>query len=169
MASRSKDMTQNAFARGLTDFHHHSNRISEHEWALNIQSTPMHFFFFLIRIIKMCKVIWKSKYEKTTNWVLQICSQKNYRRYKTYRKRRIEFCNQGKRNEAAYALQNLELNHWNFLESLMLLRKYDVTLNFHSEKTIIDSKKTHEAGSKRGTNFLSLFTKATVNLYNFGC
>lgn len=74
------------------------------------------------------------------------------------------FLFRGRENEAAYALENENLDHGNFLEILILLSKYDVTLKTFLQKVIKRSKSSSERGNKQRTgNFLTFFSKTTVN------
>jgi len=68
-----------------------------------------------------------------------------------------------KNNEAAYKLINQSLDHGNFLEMILLLGKYDPILNAHLEKSIKNSIKSHNAGSKQGEGFVNFLSKTTVN------
>ncbi|CAI6346479.1 unnamed protein product [Macrosiphum euphorbiae] len=58
------------------------------------------------------------------------------------------------KHEAAYALRNVEENHGNFLELVMLNAKYDTILNEHVNKSITLSVK---ANSKKGRESLITF------------
>ena len=57
----------------------------------------------------------------------------------------------GGKHEAAYSLENMELDHGNFLEIIMLLSKYDVCLQEHVSNCIKTSKMQHETGKGRGS------------------
>lgn len=67
--------------------------------------------------------------------------------------------------ESAYTLENENVDHGNFLEILMLLSKYDLTLKNHLNQTIELSKKRHDkVGSSRGRgDLISFFSKTTLN------
>lgn len=67
--------------------------------------------------------------------------------------------------ESAYSLENEDVDHGNFLEILMLLSKYDLTLKNHLNQSIELSKKRHDkVGSSRGRgDLLSFFSKTTLN------
>lgn len=67
--------------------------------------------------------------------------------------------------ESAYTLENENVDHGNFLEILMLLSKYDMTLKTHLNQSIELSKRRHDkAGSSRGRgDLISFFSKTTLN------
>ncbi|KAL4105165.1 hypothetical protein QTP88_020437 [Uroleucon formosanum] len=65
------------------------------------------------------------------------------------------------KHEAAYALRNVEENHGNFLELVMLIAKYTI-LNQHVNKSITLSEK---AKSKKGRGSLIIFNG--IGLFNF--
>ncbi|KAM4795991.1 LOW QUALITY PROTEIN: zinc finger MYM-type protein 1-like [Rhinophrynus dorsalis] len=67
--------------------------------------------------------------------------------------------------EAAYTLENEELDHGNFLEILLLLSKFDPLLKNHLDTVIKKSKKRHESAtcSKGCGGFVTLISKTTVN------
>lgn len=69
----------------------------------------------------------------------------------------------GKRNEAAYSLKYEELNHGNFLETIMLLAKYDPLLSAHIDEAAAKSQALHDKGSKQGGGTYSFLSKTTVN------
>lgn len=70
----------------------------------------------------------------------------------------------GHLNEAAYTLENEDIDHGNFLEILILLSKYDLIVKDHLDKIIDQSKRKHERGVKQRTgNFLTFISKSTIN------
>lgn len=54
----------------------------------------------------------------------------------------------GKRNETAYTLDDLHVNHGNFIELFLLQRKYYVTFNSHLTGAIENNKKSLIGDSK---------------------
>ncbi|CAI6368942.1 unnamed protein product [Macrosiphum euphorbiae] len=73
----------------------------------------------------------------------------------------------GKRNEAAYLLNNESVDHGNFLELIILLSKYYVVLNEHLNSVKKKSENQHNRNSKGRGNlvtFLSHYT--TDNIIN---
>lgn len=69
----------------------------------------------------------------------------------------------GKRNEAAYTLKDENVNHGNFLETILLLAKYDPLLQNHINEAAVKSCKSHDAGSKQGGGISTFLSKTTVN------
>jgi len=68
-------------------------------------------------------------------------------------------------NEAAYTLDNDELDHGNLLEILMLISKFDPVLNNYVQKCIDKSKKIHEKQNSKGRgNLVSFLSKTTANV-----
>lgn len=68
-------------------------------------------------------------------------------------------------SESAYTVEIENVDHGNFLEILMLLSKYELTLKNHLNQTIELSKKRHDkVGSSRGRgDLISFFSKTTLN------
>lgn len=67
--------------------------------------------------------------------------------------------------EAAYTLEDKNLDHGNFLEILLLLSKFDPLLKNHLDTVIKKSKKKHQGAtsSKGRGGFVTLISKTTVN------
>lgn len=69
----------------------------------------------------------------------------------------------GKHNEAAYTLHNDSIDHGNFLDILLLLKKYDVVLHEYLDNIIKKSQVSHNSGNKTRGGLLTLISKTTVN------
>ncbi|KAL4088595.1 hypothetical protein QTP88_023684 [Uroleucon formosanum] len=69
----------------------------------------------------------------------------------------------GKRNEAAYLLNNESVDHGNFLELIILLSKYDVVLNEHLNSVIKKSEKQHNCNSKGRGNLVTFLSHYTTD------
>ncbi|KAL4090127.1 hypothetical protein QTP88_025026 [Uroleucon formosanum] len=70
----------------------------------------------------------------------------------------------GKRNEAAYSLNDHNLDHGNFLEIMILLSKYDPIICEHFN-TIINKSEKKQKQNKRGRgSFLTFLSKNTVQV-----
>ncbi|KAJ3645913.1 hypothetical protein Zmor_023532 [Zophobas morio] len=70
----------------------------------------------------------------------------------------------GNLNEAAYSLENENIDHGNFLEIVLLISKYDIIFKKHLDVIIKASKRAHEKGNTRRTgNFLTFLSKTTIN------
>ncbi len=66
-------------------------------------------------------------------------------------------------NEAAYTLDDCNIDHGNFLEVLVLLSKYDVCLKEHLKECIEKSKKIHQTGAKGRGSLVLLLSPRTIN------
>lgn len=64
--------------------------------------------------------------------------------------------------DAAYKLENLDIDHRNFLEIILLLSKADLCLKEHLEECINKSKRLHESGAQQGRGSLVTLMSATT-------
>ena len=70
----------------------------------------------------------------------------------------------GKQSEAAYTLDEDNIDHGNFLELIILLGKYDVCLKEHLTECIAKSKRMHQSQQARGRGAaITFLSKTTVN------
>lgn len=67
------------------------------------------------------------------------------------------------KNEAAYSLKEKAVDHGNFLELILLLKRYDVPLQEHVDHCIQKSEHQHETGGRGRGALLTLLSKTTVN------
>lgn len=156
----------NTFITGLNDWRHVHQRIKEHENSKN------HNF---------CSEAYLLHFQKKDIGNLLFVNQNRLQREEVKKCRQvldriinviklIGKCGlsiRGKRNEAAYLLNNESVDHGNFLELIILLSKYDVVLNEHLNSVIKKSEKQHNRNSKGHGNlvtFLSHYT--TDNIIN---
>lgn len=65
-------------------------------------------------------------------------------------------------NEAVYTLNDHTIDHGTFLETVILLSKYDPILKLHVDSSIDKSKLCHNSGSKQGDGTLTFLSKTTV-------
>ncbi|XP_050065875.1 uncharacterized protein LOC126554927 [Aphis gossypii] len=70
----------------------------------------------------------------------------------------------GKRNEAAYSLNDNNLDHGNFLEIMILLSKYDPIICEHFNTIINKSEKKQKQNKKGRGSFLTFLSKNTVQV-----
>lgn len=66
-------------------------------------------------------------------------------------------------NEAAYMLDDSNIDHGNFLEMILLLSKYDVCLKEHLKECTEKSKKLHQTGATGRGSLVTLLSKRTIN------
>lgn len=69
----------------------------------------------------------------------------------------------GSQSEAAYTLEDISVDHGNFLELILLISKYDTCLQEHVSDCIEKSKRLHQTGGKGRGSLLTLISKNTVN------
>lgn len=69
--------------------------------------------------------------------------------------------NEGYTHEAAYDFENMNVNHKNFLELILLLSTYDVCLQEHVSDCIDKSKK--QIGHKGRGSLVTMMCKPSVN------
>ena len=69
----------------------------------------------------------------------------------------------GDKEEWAFSLENIAVNHGNVLELILLLSRYDICLQQHVNSCIEDSKKQHETGAKGRGALVTLLSKETIN------
>lgn len=130
----------NTFIKGVTDWKHLYNRIEEHERSNSHQnSVDAHLL--------------KKNHSSVDS--LLTYGQRNLRKGQVINHRQIlvrvidvvkligkrGLSYRGKSNEAAYTLNNDNLDHGNFLEIITLLGKYDSTLKNHLDTAIKKSEK----------------------------
>lgn len=157
---------KNIFMRGLTDFRHHYTRIQEHEKSSEHSKNAEAFFLDQQNanveqlMENECLSLRRQQVQTRRDVMKRIIDV-----LKVIGKCGLSF--RGKRNEAARTLDDPDVNHGNFLELLLLLRKYDVTLNSHLTEAIENSKNSSINGSdsnkKRRGNLLTLISKTTAN------
>lgn len=69
----------------------------------------------------------------------------------------------GQQSEAAYTLDDHNIDHGNFLELIILLGKYDVCLKEHLTECIEKSKKMHQSQARGHGAAVTFLSKTTVN------
>lgn len=154
----------NVFTLGMSTWTHVYQRIKEHEnskchnrcteaYFLNHNKKNIDFLLFSNQLSKRKETVKKNRQilERVIDAV------------KLIGKRGLSY--RGNYHEAAYTLDNSSLDHGNFLEILLLIRKSDVVLNEHLETVIKKSKASHESGNKNRGGLLTLISKTTVNLF----
>lgn len=68
-----------------------------------------------------------------------------------------------KKCEAAYILNNSNLDHGNFLEMVLLVSKFDPILQGHLDIVIKKSATIHNSGSKQGGGLVTFLSKTSIN------
>lgn len=68
-----------------------------------------------------------------------------------------------KKCEAAYTLNNSNLDHGNFLEMVILVSKFDPILQWHLNIVIKKSATIHNSGSKQGGGLITFLSITTIN------
>lgn len=73
------------------------------------------------------------------------------------------FSYRGDKEEGAFSLENIAVNHGNVLELILLLSRYDICLQQHVNTCIENSKKQQETGAKGRGALVTLLSKETIN------
>lgn len=69
----------------------------------------------------------------------------------------------GTKFEAAYTWDNIAVDHGNFLEMILLLSKFDVSLQEHVNECVQKSQSLNKTGVKGRGSFVTLLSKTSVN------
>lgn len=148
---------------GMCEWRHVYQRISEHE-KTSIHEKCCEAYFMFTKNRSVDKLLFNEHIEKHSKKVInnrQIIDR-IINILKLIGNRGLSY--RGHLNEAAYSLDNEDIDHGNFLEIFMLLAKYDIILKEHLDKIIKQSKRIHESGAKqRIGNFTTFISKTTVN------
>eukprot|EP00102_Acyrthosiphon_pisum_P019919 XP_016657129.1 PREDICTED: zinc finger MYM-type protein 1-like [Acyrthosiphon pisum] len=152
----------NTFTRGLNDWRHVHQRIKEHENSKNHNfCSEAYFLHFQKKDIGNLLFVNQNRLQREE---VKKCRQVLDRIINVIKL--IGKCGlsiRGKRNEAAYLLNNESVDHGNFLELIILLSKYDVVLNEHLNSVIKKSEKQHNCNSKgRGNLDISVMDQCSI-------
>lgn len=150
------------FITGNTDWRHIYSRVIEHEKSKSHRlCVDAYILYNNSASVDSLVIYGQSSVRK---------SQVNARRQILYRiidvikligKRNLSY--RGDQSEAAYTLNDVDVDHGNFLEMIILLGKYDPVLRFHLDTVIVKSAKSHENKSKQGGGNVTFLSKTTVN------
>jgi len=156
----SKVSDYSTFTSGMSDWKHTYQRISEHEnsaghkscaeaYLMSVRGTSI---YSEVQTMRNKQVIERRKVLERVIDVIMLIGKRGL----SYR---------GHRNEAAHTLDDLYLDHGNFLDILLLLSKYDTLLQNHLNNVINKSKKRLENadGSKGRGSLVTLISKTTIN------
>ncbi|XP_050500714.1 uncharacterized protein LOC114327646 [Diabrotica virgifera virgifera] len=152
-----------AFVRGMSDWKHVYQRINEHESSISHGKNCETYFMYIknqtIEKILFGNVVeMRNKKVASNRHVLDVIIDV----IKLIGKRGLSY--RGTANEAAYNLENENLDHGNFLEIILLLSKFDVILKKHLDAIVKKSKSYHNRKIKRRAgNFYTFLSKTTVN------
>ena len=149
------------FTVGVMKWTHIYLRIEEHEASLtHKQNVDAHI------LMKNCSVdsfikyglssIRKKEIENNRQILLRIIEI-----IKLIGKRGLSY--RGKKCEAAYTLNNSNLDHGNFLEMVLLVSKFDPILQGHLDIVIKKNATIHNSGSKQGGGLVTFLSKTTIN------
>lgn len=154
------------FIKGCTDRKHFHQRINEHETSKSHISCAQAYLLYakksnIEHLMSENQMSLRSEQVKKRRMVMERIIEV----VKFIGKRCLSY--RGK-DEAAYSLENEEIDHGNFLELILLLSKYDSCLQQHVTESIEKSKTQHlnnvkkQKSSKRG-NLVTMLSKTTVN------
>ncbi|KAI2665801.1 Zinc finger MYM-type protein 1 [Labeo rohita] len=155
-----KSTDKSPFISGMTDWKHVHQRLEEHEKSVSH---------------KTCAEVYFLNASKSDVKYLLSGSQLSSHRKQIRKKRQVlervvdvvkmigkRGLNYRSQNEAAYMLDDCNIDHGNFLEVIVLLSKYDVCLKEHLKECIEKSKKIHQTGAKGRGSLVSLLSPKTV-------
>ncbi|XP_050065626.1 uncharacterized protein LOC126554614 [Aphis gossypii] len=141
---------KNVFVEGLNVWSHVYQRIHEHEIS---KCHTLCSELFTDQLHKK-----KSVVTKNLNIVERVIDI-----IKLIGKRGLSF--RGYLNECSRSLKDPAIDHGNFLDILLLLKKYDVVLNDHIEKITKRAIKNHERGKGKGRgSSLTFISKTSVDM-----
>lgn len=157
------DTSIHPFCRGMNDRKHVHLRVEEHEKSeMHRRSAEAYFL--------------SSKKSNIENLLME--NQMSLHRSQVRKRREvleriidiIKFIGKrglsyrGDKFESAYSLEDMTVDHGNFLELVVLLSKYDVGLKEHLNECIDKSKKLHQTdGTKGRGSLLTFLSKTTIN------
>lgn len=155
---------KNVFVEGLNVWSHVYQRIHEHEISKCHTLCSESFFNYsnkkTIDYRLFTDQLHKKKSEVTKN--LNIV-ERVIDIIKLIGKRGLSF--RGHLNECSRSLKDPAIDHGNFLDILLLLKKYDVVLNDHIENITENAIKNHERGKGKGRgSSLTFISKTTVDM-----
>jgi hypothetical protein len=153
-----------AFSIGIVKWKHLCLRIEEHEVSLTHKQNVDAYI-----IMKNCSSvdslifnglssIRKKEIENNRQILLRIIEI-----IKLIGKRGLSY--RGQKCEAAYTLNYCNLDHGNFLEMVILISKFDPTLQGHLDKVIKKSVSIHNSSSKQVGGLITFLSK-TTNIFN---
>jgi len=156
----------NVFTQGLQLWTHVNQRIDEHEnnknhtlcadaYLHHANNKSIDFLLFSEQKHKLKEEVKNNR--KILERVIEVV--------KLIRKRGLSY--RATQNESSYSLYDPILDHGNFLEILLLLKKYDVTLNEHVDKIIKSAQEKaarHKSTKVKGRgSSITFISKTTVN------
>ena len=144
----------------MTDWRHEHTRVEEHE------RSPFH--------LRCSTAYLEDRQQSSVSHLLARSHHDEVRKRRQVMERAVDVVKligkrglsyRGSNEEAAYTLDNEEIDHGTFLEVVKLLRKYDSCTADHLSHVVQNSKKQHQkAKSSRGRGSLvTLLSKTTVN------
>jgi len=154
----------NLFTKGLSVWTHVYQRIEEHEASKTHMSCSesylLHTSNKTIDILLFSDFKKKQKEEVKKN--IQIL-QRVIDIVKLIGKRGLSY--RAHRNESALSLNNPILDHGNFLDILLLLKKYDIVLNEHIDLLTTKAQRKANSGNSKGkVSKVTFISKTTVNM-----
>lgn len=154
----------NLFTKGLSIWTHVYQRIEEHEASKTHMSCSesylLHTSNKTIDILLFSDFKKKQKEEVKKN--IQIL-QRVIDIVKLFGTRGLSY--RDHRNESALSLNNPILDHGNFLDILLLLKKYDIVLNEHVDSLTNKAQRKENRGNSKGkVSKLTFISKTTVNM-----
>ncbi|KAL4089590.1 hypothetical protein QTP88_024603 [Uroleucon formosanum] len=148
----------NSFTKGVFDWKHVHQRIKEHESSI-VHSRSSESYFLKTQNKDIDSPLFSNLQNIKKNRQI---FERIIAVIKLIGKRGLSY--RGKRNEAAYSLNDHNLDRGNFLEIMILLSKYDPIICEHFN-TIINKSEKKQKQNKRGRgSFLTFLSKNTVQV-----
>jgi len=157
-----KPIATNPFISGMQDWNHISQRVEEHErsnihrgcaeaYCLRASKSDIASLLYGPQIVAHRDQVRKKR--QVLERVVDVI--------KFIGKRGLSY--RGQQSEAAYTLDDHNIDHGNFLELIILLGKYDVCLKEHLTECIEKSKKMHQSQARGCGAAVTFLSKTTVN------
>lgn len=154
----------NIFTKGLSVWKHVYQRIEEHEASKTHMSCSESYLLYTSN--KTIDILlfsdFKKKHKEEVKKNIQIL-QRVIDIIKLIGKRGLS--HRAHRNESALSLNNPILDHGNFLDILLLLKKYDIVLNEHVDLLTNKAQRKENSGNSKGkVSKVTFISKTTVNM-----
>lgn len=150
------------FTEGTCEKRHIHKRVSEHEFSNYHCNAAQSYTLYI---------------SKTDTTHLLFSNQMSMRREQVMKRRQIltrvidvvkligkrGLSYRGSEYEAAHTLDDISVDHGNFLEIILLLSKYDLNLNEHINESIKASRARQQTNESGRGSLVTLLSKTTVN------
>lgn len=151
-----------SFILGNTDWKHIYSRIDEHDKSkIHLNSVDAYLLYKNSASIDTLLTYGRSSIRRSQIESRRQILSRVIDVVKLIGKRNLAY--RGHEGEAAYTLNNADIDHGNFLEMILLLSKYDSLLKTHLNIMIHKSQRSHDRGSRQGGGNVTFLSKTTLN------